>query len=248
MLVRQGPLPGSRGLPGTAPSAPAATAARAMVGMKSGVAAAGRPLPAGLLDAVRGVDDDGAAEALHERDASGRRRRGCCSRRSSPARSAGCWSLPRPSGPCPRRCRISAGDMNWPFLDVDRLARVRGGRQIRSVWRQRKAGIWRTSRTAAARPTCQVSWTSERTGTPTSSLTARRMSRPVSRPGAAEGVDRGAVGLVEGGLEDEGQCRAARRSPSSRRARARAWRRLSMTQGPAMRKSPAGPPSETPGR
>ena len=55
--------------------------------------------------------------------------------------------------------------------------------RTRSVWRERKAGTWSTSRTLAAFEACAGSCTSEMTGSPVFALTAARMSRPSSSPG-----------------------------------------------------------------
>ena len=41
---------------------------------------------------------------------------------------------------------MSQGAMNWPFLTFTTLP-VRAASSTRSVWRQRKAGIWSTSAT-----------------------------------------------------------------------------------------------------
>src|SRR2546426_225608 len=53
----------------------------------------------------------------------------------------------------------------------------------RSVWRQRNAGIWRTSATRAAGATWAGSWTSVRIGRPVALRTFSSARSPVSRPG-----------------------------------------------------------------
>ncbi len=78
--------------------------------------------------------------------------------------------------------RMSCGATNWPFLTLI-VRPVRAAATSRSVWRQRNAGIWITSRTSAARSTSCMSWTSLITSTPTWSLTDFRIRRPSSRPG-----------------------------------------------------------------
>ena len=78
-------------------------------------------------------------------------------------------------------CCMSQGARNWPFLML--IARpVSAAARSRSVWRQRKAGICRTSTTSATGLHCQLSWTSVSTGRPVASFTAARISMPLSRP------------------------------------------------------------------
>ena len=55
--------------------------------------------------------------------------------------------------------------------------------RIRSVCRQRNAGIWMTSSTSAAGSTSLTWWTSESTGTLKVSRTLRRMRSPSTSPG-----------------------------------------------------------------
>ena len=99
---------------------------------------------------------------------------------------------------------MSQGARNWPFLMFTGLP-VLAAATTRSVWRHKKAGICKTSRTSAAGATSLTWCTSESTGSPTSAFTRARISRPVFQPRPPEGSQRSAVGLVVGGLEDEGE-------------------------------------------
>ena len=72
--------------------------------------------------------------------------------------------------------------MNWPFFTLIGFP-VRAAATSRSVWRERKAGICRTSRTRAAASACAGSWMSEITGRPVFAFTSARMSSPSVKPG-----------------------------------------------------------------
>ena len=83
-----------------------------------------------------------------------------------------------------------------------RSGRSTAAASIKSVWRQRNAGICRMSTTSPAMAACVSVWTSVSTGTPNSARTLPRISRPASSPMPAKRFGGRAVGLVEAGLED----------------------------------------------
>jgi hypothetical protein len=76
---------------------------------------------------------------------------------------------------------MSPGARNWPFLMFTGLPLTAHAR-MKSVWRQRNAGVCRTSTTATAGPISSSSCTSVSTGTPTWRFTSDRMRRPSSSP------------------------------------------------------------------
>src|SRR5260363_153474 len=76
---------------------------------------------------------------------------------------------------------ISYGDRNWPFLMLTDLPE-RAQAWMKSVCRHRKAGVCKTSTTAAARATSCSVCTSVSTGTPTRLRTSARISSPASMP------------------------------------------------------------------
>ena len=76
---------------------------------------------------------------------------------------------------------MSPGARNWPFLMFTGRPDCAQAR-MKSVWRQRKAGVWSTSTEAATSGTSSAVCTSVRTGTPTVSRTLRRISSPRSMP------------------------------------------------------------------
>ena len=115
---------------------------------------------------------------------------------------------------------------------------------IRSVWRQRRAGIWRTSSTRAAFSTWLVSWTSERTGTPTSCLMASRISIPFSSPGPLNEDNDERLALSYEALKIKGIPSSWQISFISLAIKV-AWSWLSMTHGPPMRKRGWVPPMLT---
>src|SRR4029453_6122658 len=80
---------------------------------------------------------------------------------------------------------MSPGATNWPFLTFTGLP-VFATARMRSVWRQRKAGICSTSSTSAAGATSDTWWTSESTGRPSVSRTLRRIRSPPRSPGPRE--------------------------------------------------------------
>src|SRR5437870_4144335 len=81
---------------------------------------------------------------------------------------------------------MSRGATNCPFFTFTGLP-VAAAARIRSVWRQRNAGIWITSRTSAAGSTSLTWWTSDSTGIFKASRTLRRMRLP--RPRAELGME-----------------------------------------------------------
>lgn len=76
---------------------------------------------------------------------------------------------------------MSQGARNWPFLMLMILL-VLAAASSKSVWRQRKAGIWRMSTWSAMIWHCCALWMSVRTGKSSSFLTAAKISRDFSRP------------------------------------------------------------------
>ncbi len=93
--------------------------------------------------------------------------------------------------------------MNCPFLTLTGRP-VPAAASSRSVWRARKAGIWSRSTTSAIGRAWMVSWTSVVTGRPVSALIALEGPQPFVEARAAEARPGGPVGLVERGLEDQG--------------------------------------------
>ena len=77
---------------------------------------------------------------------------------------------------------MSCGAMNCAFLMFTGLP-LAATAWMKSVWRARKAGVCSTSTTSATGAICGMSWTSVRTGTPSSSRTLARMRSPSSMPG-----------------------------------------------------------------
>jgi hypothetical protein len=77
---------------------------------------------------------------------------------------------------------MSLGATNWPFLTFTGRPLVAQA-TIRSVCRQRNAGIWSTSSTWAAGATSETACTSDSTARPVASFTFWRMRRPSVSPG-----------------------------------------------------------------
>ncbi len=103
--------------------------------------------------------------------------------------------------------RMSPGAMNWPFLMLTGRP-VRAAATSRSVWRARKAGIWSTSTTSATGVGLLGQVDVRQHGHVELLAHGGQYLKPALEPDAAEGGDAGAVGLVEGRLEDEGQPQA----------------------------------------
>ena len=76
---------------------------------------------------------------------------------------------------------MSHGARNWPFLMLTARP-VRAAATIRSVWRQRKAGICRMSTTSAAGAHWSISCTSVSTGRPVTSRISAKIGRAWPRP------------------------------------------------------------------
>src|ERR1700687_5757683 len=76
---------------------------------------------------------------------------------------------------------MSSGARYWPFLISPGLPADATAR-MKSVWRQRNAGVCNTSTTAATSAISPLSCTSVRTGTPTCRLTSARMRSPSPIP------------------------------------------------------------------
>src|SRR5436309_11396184 len=77
---------------------------------------------------------------------------------------------------------ISSGERNCPFFRLTGR-RAAATARMKSVCRQRKAGVWSTSATSAAAAICVRSWTSVSTGSPVSRRTSARILNPSSIPG-----------------------------------------------------------------
>ena len=131
-------------------------------------------------------------------------------------------------------CRMSSGARNWPFLMLTTRP-VCAAATSRSVWRHRNAGICRTSATSAAGARLRRLVDVGQDRHAERGLDGRQDAQPFVEARAAERAPGRAVGLVEGGLEDERHAeRASAISTSVRPGRA-ACASLSMTHGPAMR-------------
>ena len=115
---------------------------------------------------------------------------------------------------------------------------------MKSVCRQRKAGVCSTSTTAATAATCSFSCTSVSTGRPVSRRTSARMARPSSMPTPRKPSSEVRFALSKEDLYTTGS--PARAAMSRTRS---AWRRAasrdSMTHGPAISASGAPPPTVT---
>ena len=93
--------------------------------------------------------------------------------------------------------RMTEGAQNWPFL-IWMTRPVRAAAATRSVWRQRKAGIWMMSATAATASACPGSWMSVTMGTPYVAFTLASTLWQSSGGGWASGWVSGWVGGVQG--------------------------------------------------
>src|SRR5688572_365781 len=134
--------------------------------------------------------------------------------------------------------RMSSGARNCPFLRFTARP-VRAAATIRSVWRERNAGICNTSATSAAGAACDGSWMSVRIGTAAASATRASTRRPSASPGPRNECPDVRLALSYDALKTNGV--PARRAMSrSASAVSTACASLSMTQGPAM--SASGPP------
>ena len=111
---------------------------------------------------------------------------------------------------------MSQGARNWPFLTLTTRP-VAAAATSRSVWRQRKAGICRTSTTSATRAHCCASCTSVRIGNAELLADLGEDRQRAVEADAARALGAGAVRLVERGLVDEADAEPCRRSPSAPR-------------------------------
>src|SRR5215471_16194239 len=139
-------------------------------------------------------------------------------------------------------CRMSSGARNCPFFTLTARP-VFAAAWIRSVWRERNAGICSTSATSAAGAACDGSWMSVRIGTPAASRTCPRTRRPCSSPGPRNDFDEVRLALSYDALKTSGTP-ARRVISTSASAVSTACASLSMTHGPAMSTS-APPPNVT---
>src|SRR4051812_37802004 len=127
---------------------------------------------------------------------------------------------------------MSSGARNWPFFTFTARPVLPAARS-RSVWRQRKAGICKTSATSAAGAHCDASWTSVSTGRPVSAFTLARMRRPSSSPGPRNDLPLVRLALSKLLLKTAGT-RWRRATSAMRRACRSVNSSPSITQGPAM--------------
>jgi hypothetical protein len=129
---------------------------------------------------------------------------------------------------------MSSGAMNCPFLTFTHFP-LFAAAAIRSVWRESRAGIWRTSATAAASSAWQVSWMSVRSGSPVSFLTFASILRPAFCPTPRNDRGERRLALSYEALKTISiLCFDERRA--SRSAILRQSFSDSTTQGPAMKK------------
>ena len=103
---------------------------------------------------------------------------------------------------------MSQGETNWPFLMLTTRS-LKAAATRRSVWRHRKAGICRMSATSATVDTSPASCTSVRIGNLYLVLYFFENAQAFFEPGSAEAFQRGAVGFVVGGFEDEREVQRA---------------------------------------
>ena len=120
--------------------------------------------------------------------------------------------------------RMSFGARNCPFLTLTTLP-VRAAATMRSVWRERNAGIWMTSTTSATRSACEGSWMSVRIGSPVRAFTSASVRRPDSRPGPRNDCPGCPIGFVVRGLEDRAERRTGPAIPLMRSASSEACAR-----------------------
>src|SRR5829696_2962103 len=135
-------------------------------------------------------------------------------------------------------CRMSSGARNWPFLRFTARP-VRAAAAIRSVCRERNAGICRICATSATGAACAGSWMSVRMGTSAASATRASTRTPSARPGPRNDLPDVRFALSYDALKMNGT-RARRAMSRSASAVSMACDSPSMTQGPAM--STSGPP------
>src|SRR5579863_7363431 len=130
---------------------------------------------------------------------------------------------------------ISQGDRNWPFLMFTGLP-CEDTATMKLVCRHRKAGVCRTSTTAATSSSGVSSCTSVSTGTPICSRTLARAFKPPSRPGPRKLEREERFALSNEALKTKGILSAP--VISLRRAATSITKAsLSMTQGPAIKKN-----------
>ena len=128
---------------------------------------------------------------------------------------------------------MSSGAMNWPLLDVDRLARSAAAAvQEIGLPAEERRDLQDVQDARGLRGLFAARGCRRSRAAPSSRLTSARMSRPSSSPGPRKEADRGAVGLVERRLEDDSRAGLLRRRREFSSAIARACWRDSMTQGP----------------
>src|SRR3954468_13551840 len=133
---------------------------------------------------------------------------------------------------------MSSGARNCPFFTLTARP-VRAAASIRSVWRDRKAGICSTSATSATGAACSGAWMSVSTGTPAVSRTRPSTRTPSLNPGPRNDEPDVRFALSYDALKMKGT--PARRVMSrSAIAVSMACASLSMTHGPAI--SASGPP------
>ena len=138
----------------------------------------------------------------------------CCSRTTIRAPSA-------PPGGCPwtplypPRDGYRAARRTGPFFTLT-MRPVRPASSSRSVWRQRKAGIWMMSTTSAAGATCDGFMNVGNDGKSALAQAAQN-AQAFGQAGSAVALQAGAVGLVERRFEDVRETLRRRRWPRWRR-------------------------------
>src|SRR5438105_126620 len=139
---------------------------------------------------------------------------------------------------------MSEGARNCPFLMLTGLP-AEATAWMKSVWRQRKAGVCSTSTIAATVDTSSSVCTSVSTGTPTALRTFARISSPCSMPGPRYDFPELRFALSYDDLKTKGM-------PSSEVMRLSSPATSicncsdSTTQGPAMRKNGRSSPTSKP--
>src|SRR3954471_9976047 len=137
-------------------------------------------------------------------------------------------------------CFTSSGARNCPFL-MFTTRPVRAAATMRSVWRERNAGICSTSATAAAGSACSGWWMSVMIGTSQVDFTDARTRKPSVSPGPRNDRPDVRFALSNDALKMNGTP-TRRLISTSARAVSRERASLSMTHGPAIRTNGLPPP------
>src|SRR6185437_11341110 len=139
---------------------------------------------------------------------------------------------------------MSEGARNWPFLMFTGFPAAATA-WMKSVCRQRKAGVWSTSTTSATSAISSSACTSVSTGTPIARRTLSRISSPFSIPSPRNDFPELRFALSYDDLKMNGI--ASSRVISLSFPATSIWScSLSTTQGPAMRKKGRSRPASNP--